>query len=77
MKVQVFLKTPLFRGNYGTKRDAELEANVVEVHGDAKDGQGGLTLTVSALYDGKGKAISAPFSTIFLPLAKIDYYVAL
>jgi hypothetical protein len=77
MKVQIFLKTPLFRGSYGAKRNAELKANVVEVHGKAEEGKGGITLTVSALYDAKGKKVEAPFAKIFLPLAKIDYYVAL
>ena len=32
---------------------------------------------VSALYDDKGKEVAAPFAQIFLPLAKIDYYVVL
>jgi hypothetical protein len=77
MKVQVFLKTPLFRGKYGAKRDGQLEANVVEVHGKAEEGKGGLDLAVSALYDDKGKEVAAPFAQIFLPLAKIDYYVTL
>lgn len=79
MKVQVFLKTPLFRGSYGPKRKQELEANVVEVHGKIDDeaARGGLGITVSALYDAKGKSVDAPFKKIFLPLAKIDYYIPL
>jgi hypothetical protein len=78
MKVQVFLKTPLFRGNYGEKRDQELDANVVEIHGQATtEVSGGIDLKVSALFDGKGKSVPAPFERIFLPLSKVDYYVAL
>ena len=77
MKVQVFLKTPLFRGHYGKKRDQELEANVVELHGEAQEARGGLEIKVSALYDNKGKSVEPPFKKIFLPLSKVDYYVAL
>jgi len=77
MKIQLFLKTPLYRGNYGAKRNQELEANVLEVQGKAETRDGGLDITVSALFDGKGKSVDAPFKRIFLPLAKVDYYVTL
>jgi len=77
VKIQAFLKTPLYRGSYGAKRNKELEANVVEVHGQAEEATGGLGLKVSALFDAKGKKVEAPFSKIFLPLSKIDYYVEL
>ena len=77
MKVQIFLKTPLFRGKYGAKRKQELGANVIEVHGTATVSTGGLDLKVSKLFDGKGAEVKAPFSSIFLPMAKIDYYVLL
>ncbi|MEE2828098.1 MAG: hypothetical protein VX498_02835 [Myxococcota bacterium] len=77
MKVQIFLKTPLFRGKYGAKRNQELEASIIEIHGTAKAGSGGLELKVSKLFDSKGKETKAPFTSIFLPMAKIDYYVVL
>ena len=77
MKIQAFLKTPLYRGSYGAKRNQELEANVVEVHGKSSEAPGGLRVQISALFDGKGNKVKAPFSTIFLPLSKIDYYVEL
>jgi len=75
--IQAFLKTPLYRGSYGSERDRELEANVVEVHGSSEEAPGGLRVTVSALFDAKGKEVEAPFKTIFLPLSKLDYYVEL
>ncbi len=75
MTVQVFLKTPLFRGKYGADRSAELTATIIEVQGEAIARDGGLELSLSALYDNKGRLIDAPFSQLFLPLAKIDYYV--
>lgn len=75
MTVQVFLKTPLFRGHYGADRSAELTATIVEIHGEAISRDGGLEVNVSALFDNKGRPIDAPFSQLFLPLGKIDYYV--
>ncbi len=75
MTVQVFLKTPLFRGKYGADRSAELTATIIELHGEAIARDGGLELNVSSLYDNKGRPIDAPFSQLFLPMGKIDYYV--
>ena len=75
MRVQVFLKTPLFRGRYGSERDAELKATIVEMAGEAIARDGGLELSVQSMHDNKGKACDPPFSRVFLPIAKIDYYV--
>ncbi len=75
MRVQVFLKTPLFRGHYGANREGELKATVVELAGEAIARDGGLELNVASLHDTKGKPCEAPFKRIFLPMGKVDYYV--
>ncbi len=75
MRVQVFLKTPLYRGHYGPEREAELKATVVEVRGEAIARDGGLEVNVAELFDHKSKPVDAPFACMFLPTAKIDYYV--
>ena len=75
MRVQVFLKTPLFRGHYGAEREAELKATVVELAGEAIARDSGLELSVATMFDNKGKPCEPPFSRVFLPLGKIDYYV--
>lgn len=75
MRVQVFLKTPLYRGKYGTERDAELKATVTELAGEAIARDGGLELSVASLHDSKGQPVDSPFSQLFLPMGKIDYYV--
>jgi hypothetical protein len=75
MRVQVFLKTPLFRGHYGPEREAELKKTIVELAGEALARDGGLELNVSSMHDSKGSAVEAPFTRVFLPMGKIDYYV--
>ncbi len=75
MTVQIFLKNPLFKGRYGSQRDVELKEPVVEIHGRARHRDGGVEVSVEALYDVKGKAVDAPFERLFLPLGKIDYLV--
>jgi hypothetical protein len=75
MTLQIFLKNPLFPGHYGADRAGRLAEPVVEIHGDAGHRDGGLEVEVTALYDGRGRPVEAPFERLFLPLAKIDYYV--
>lgn len=75
MRVQVFLKTPLFRGHYGAERSTELKATIVELAGEALARDGGLELSVASMHDNRGKPCDALFSRVFLPLGKIDYYV--
>lgn len=75
MNVQIFLKNPLFKGRYGSQRDAALKEPVVEIHGFAEHRDGGVEVRVVALYDVKGKPVDLPFERLFLPLGKIDYLV--
>lgn len=77
MKIQAFLRTPLFRGRYGEDRSARLDATVVEVHGTAEARDGGLAVAVSSLYDERGKSVEPPFTSLFLPISKVDYYIIL
>ncbi len=70
MTAQIFLKTALFKG-----RDRDLARPVTEVHGTIEHRDGGLDVTISALFDAKGRAVEAPYGRIFLPMAKIDHYV--
>lgn len=77
MRVQVFLKTPLYRGRYGAQRDLKLDAHVVELVGDAEAHKGGLDLRQPLLFDEKGREVDAPFDHLFLPMSKVDYYVVL
>lgn len=77
MRVQVLLKTPLFRGRYGAQRSVELRSTVVEVIGEAAVRDGGLDVTVQSLFDDRGQPVAADIPRIFLPLGKIDCYVVL
>ena len=74
-RVQVFLRTPLFRGNYGgTKR---LRASIVEVVGTVvAETRTGLRLKVETLADEQGGQVSeVPFKEIVLPPGKIDHLI--
>jgi len=75
--VQVFLRTPLFRGHYGKERARPLESTVVEVVGEVVEERStGLHLRVEALVDEKGGDVTAlPFAEIVLPASKIDHLV--
>ena len=77
MNAQIFLKTPLYKGRYGATRENELTASIIEVQGVAESRDGGLDVAVTKLRDNKGREIETPFERLFLPLAKIDYYVIL
>lgn len=77
MTVQIFLKTALYKGRYGSDRDRELSRPVVELHGTAEHRDGGLDVTPSALFDDKGRSVEPPFSRIFLPMSKVDHYIPL
>ena len=76
-RVQVFLRTPLFRGRYGVNGDRELPDNVTEVIGTVvAETRIGLHLCVEGLGNERGTLEgSLPFAEIVLPLAKIDHLV--
>ena len=74
MKVQVLLKTALYRGKFGSDR-TELSGSVMEIRGEAEVRDGGLDIQIADLFDERGRAVSAPFSRIFVPTGKIDFYV--
>lgn len=73
MKVLAYLKTPLYRSRHST--EGGLDGNVTSVRGKAKARDGGLEITIKELRDERDQPIEAPFKRLFLPLAKIDYYV--
>lgn len=74
MKVRALLKTPLYRQRTGD--DAPyLAGNVTEVRGKAEARDGGLDIKVNGMFNEKGTAVDTTIVRIFLPLAKIDYYI--
>jgi len=75
-RVQVFLRTPLYRGRHDGGRSA-LTLDVVEVVGTVQEeGRTGLHLRLEALFDARGQAEpTLPFEEIVLPTSKIDYLV--
>ena len=75
MKVRALLKTPLYRQRTSGDDVAYLDGNVTEVRGKAEVRDGGLDVTVSGLFGQKGQAVDSTIKRIFLPLAKIDYYI--
>ena len=74
MKVRALLKTPLYRRRTGDEA-SYLSGNVAEVRGSAEARDGGLDLNVDGMFDDKGAAVETTIKRIFLPLAKIDYYI--
>ena len=74
-RVQVFLRTPLFRGNYGGSRP--LKTAVVEVIGTVvAETRTGLRLKVETLADEQGnQEPEVPFKEIVLPPGKIDHLI--
>jgi len=75
--VQVFLRTPLYRGRYGDDHGQPLDIDAVEVVGEVLEERScGLQIRVTALRDERGnEAGTLPFSQIVLPPAKIDHLV--
>lgn len=75
--VQVFLRTPLYRGRYGDEHGQPLDIDAVEVVGEVLEERSlGLQIRVTALRDERGNAAaSLPFTRIVLPPAKIDHLV--
>lgn len=75
--VQVLLRTPLFRGRYGSERERPLDRTVVEVVGEViEERSTGLHLRVTGLVDDKGNPVAdLPFAEIVLPASKIDHLV--
>lgn len=74
-RVQVFLRTPLFRGRY--EGGEKLQRGVVEVLGTVvAETRTGIHVKVEALRDERGEDESAlPFAEIIVPPGKIDYLV--
>ena len=74
-RVQVFLRTPLFRGRY--EGGGQLQRAVVEVLGTVvAETRAGLHLKVEALRDERGTDESElPFKEMIVPIGKIDYLV--
>ncbi len=75
MKVRALLKTPLYRQRAGGGDSGYLDGNVTEVRGTAEVRDGGLDVKVSGMFGEKGDAVGSTIKRIFLPLAKIDYYI--
>lgn len=76
--VQVFLRTPLYRGRFPAVGERHpLSRDVVEIVGEViEERSAGLHLRVIELRDELGDALSpSPFGEIVLPTAKIDYTV--
>lgn len=76
-RVQVFLRTPLFRGRYGDGEGRVLSGDVTEVTGTVvAEGRTGLHLRVEALGNERGTLDGPlPFAEIVLPASKIDHLV--
>jgi hypothetical protein len=76
-RVQVFLRTPLFRGRYGEGEGRVLSDDVTEVTGTVlAEARTGLHLRVEGLSNERGALDgSPPFAEIVLPLSKIDHLV--
>ncbi len=74
MKVRALLKTPLYRQRSG-EDTPYLAGNVTEVRGTANARDGGLDLKVDAMFNEKGGQVETTIRRIFLPLAKVDYYI--
>ena len=75
MKVRALLKTPLYRQRAGGNDSPYLDGNVTEVRGTAEVRDGGLDVKVSGMFGEKGGEVSSTIERLFLPLAKIDYYI--
>jgi len=71
------LRTPLFRGRYGTGEVRELTDDVTEVIGTVEaEARTGLHLRVEALGNERGPLDGPlPFAEIVLPVSKIDHLV--
>jgi hypothetical protein len=74
MKVRALLKTPLYRQR-SSDDSPYLAGNVTEVRGKAEVRDGGLDVNVDAMFDQKGATVETTIKRIFLPLAKVDYYI--
>ncbi len=76
-KVEVFLKTPLFRFRYVlNKKEHELMDNAVRVSGTVlKEKGAGLLIKVDVLSNMKQTERELPFEEIFIPYGKIDFLV--
>ena len=75
MKIRALLKTPLYRHRGGADQVPYLAGNVSELRGTAEARDGGLDLQVAEMFDGKGEPVAGSLKRIFLPLAKVDYYI--
>jgi len=75
MKVRALLKTPLYRQRAPGGETPDIDGNVSEVRGTAEVRDGGLDIKISALLGAKGETVDSTIKRLFLPLAKIDYYI--
>ncbi len=74
MKIRALLKTPLYRQR--SKDDTpSLSGNVTEVRGTAEARDGGLDVQVDGMFNEKGAEVETTIVRVFLPLAKVDYYI--
>ena len=78
-KVDIFLKTPLFRFRYLDEgKESQLMDNVIRVHGQiTQEKEQGVVVSVVDLSNQKTKLQKKelPFSTIFIPFDKVDFMI--
>jgi hypothetical protein len=74
MNIRALLKTPLYRQR-SKDNTPYLAGNVTEVRGPAEARDGGLDVRVDGMFNEKGVAVETTIVRLFLPLAKVDYYI--
>jgi len=75
MKIRALLKTPLYRRRKTGDGSPYLAGDVTEIRGKADVRDGGLDIKVTGLFGDKGQKVGSTIKRIFLPLAKVDYYI--
>ena len=76
-RVEIFLKTPLFRFKYVLKgEERQLLENAVRISGKvAREKEAGLLLEVEAISNLKLSENDLPFEEIFVPFSKVDFVI--
>lgn len=76
-KVEIFLKTPLFRFKYVIKEEEkQLLENSVRLSGKVvKEKSAGVLLKVDAVSNMKTSEKDLPFEQVFIPFSKVDYII--
>jgi len=76
-KVDIFLKTPLYRFKYLVEgKERQLIENIVRIEGKVLElHDAGLLVEVKNLSNQKERQQDLPFETIFLPFEKVDFMV--